>query len=296
MMMNRNLSSKARFCNVRVFSCVTLLFLALILVSGCGGGTRGTGDIPRDTVIRGKVLSPDGAAEEGVSITVLETGESTRSNENGDFEVVTEATSSELSLLIERQDIQGTIALGRVEEESPGRVVIEVAVTVDVEGGQVLVEDITVTVEGSSEDVPTALPPQSSDEPSELPEESNEVETPDEIRRKVTFRGKVLDVDGAPFEGVRIALEGGDAQEITTDDGRFSFTTEWEKHRATLRIIAPGTDERVTINDLIPKSDLVVSVTIRVVVPSVIAPPGTAQASSEDGEVTVLRQEVRVRE
>ena len=75
---------------------ITFLFVALLAAAGCGGGTRGTGIgegagsstvSQRTGSVRGVVLDGKQMPAAGVQITLLETGDSVTTDENGEFEL-----------------------------------------------------------------------------------------------------------------------------------------------------------------------------------------------------------------
>lgn len=103
------------------------LYLALIFVGvfiGCGGGTSGSGL----NAYEGRVQTEDGKALEGVSITVEQTGDSTTSDKNGDFLILSDASGDEVAILAETSSFSHRVLVRNVLDEDSR---IRVNITVD---------------------------------------------------------------------------------------------------------------------------------------------------------------------
>jgi hypothetical protein len=97
---------------LKIASSYALLLALVLVLSSCGGGTSGSSDAGGgSTSIVGKVLSPEGIPIDRVLITVLETGQSTFSNEAGDFTLTTQFTGPETTLLFLSQGGQAQLKL-----------------------------------------------------------------------------------------------------------------------------------------------------------------------------------------
>lgn len=74
-----------------------LLLLLIVISSGCGGGTSGTGV----TSVYDAVLQDgEGNALSGVTVTVLETGDSAVTDANGHFSIEVDPDSSTNTIII----------------------------------------------------------------------------------------------------------------------------------------------------------------------------------------------------
>ena len=107
-----------------------LMLWTLLVCIGCGGGTAGTGSGSGsvsgfEKVLRGQVTDEQGIGIPGASVVVLETGDSTVSELDGAFSLVTELPSSSASVEVTKDDRK---AEQRIESLSPTTSVIKLDV------------------------------------------------------------------------------------------------------------------------------------------------------------------------
>ncbi len=96
----------------------TLCGLSLAVLVSCGGSTSGTGGV----TIQGQLLSADGQPLPGVSVTSLQSGETTTTDSQGNFSLQSErSTVQEIEF-----DGQGVRATGRIENADDSASRIEV--------------------------------------------------------------------------------------------------------------------------------------------------------------------------
>ena len=93
-----------------------LILGLLLILSGCGGGSAGTGTGTR--TIEGTVSDQSGAGLEGVEVALVESGESTTTDSNGEFVLSTEAGPTEVVLEIRANEVSSTIALENLDANS----------------------------------------------------------------------------------------------------------------------------------------------------------------------------------
>jgi hypothetical protein len=76
--------------------------IAAAIISGCGGGTSGTG-LPegQSVVVRGVVYGPDGNGQSGITVTLAETGQVTQTNGAGEFLFEVSEPRSEYTFVLE---------------------------------------------------------------------------------------------------------------------------------------------------------------------------------------------------
>lgn len=112
---------------VRIFN--LLLIAGTLFLSGCsGGGTEGTG-IPK-AVVRGNVVDSNGEALGETSLTILETGDSSTTDENGQFVIHMREGNSRLTFLIKNETLDTTAILEAIPENASQ---IDVKISVNVE-------------------------------------------------------------------------------------------------------------------------------------------------------------------
>ena len=92
---------------------LSLFNLVLVLCSGCGGSTTGTGGI----TVSGKVLSEDSMPLPGVTVTLLETGDQTISDSEGSFALVS-SVSGDLNLEFESLNIMAAVKISNVPSDA----------------------------------------------------------------------------------------------------------------------------------------------------------------------------------
>ena len=94
--------------SAHLFYRTLLFFFGIILTSCAGGGTEGTGGV----TIEGSLLSREGVPLAQVEVIVAETGDSTITNDFGDFSIVlSEPVEGDLTLLFEGSDIETQVAI-----------------------------------------------------------------------------------------------------------------------------------------------------------------------------------------
>lgn len=103
----------------------SLTAACLLSMSGCGGGSAGTG-IETKT-IEGTIRSTEDAPLAGVVITVTETGDSTVSNASGEFSIQTAVSGSVVELAINGETVDSSLQLN----VSDNSTTVNLAVTVD---------------------------------------------------------------------------------------------------------------------------------------------------------------------
>lgn len=84
------------------YSYALIFILGTAFLPGCGGGTRGTGDL----TIEGKILKSTGAPVNGVSVTFTKTGDVANTDNNGNFLLRTKSVDGQTEFLIESDNIQ----------------------------------------------------------------------------------------------------------------------------------------------------------------------------------------------
>ncbi len=85
---------------------ISLLAILSFGISGCGGGSAGTGT----TSFQGKILTPDNQPVEGAVVTVVGTGETAVSDEQGRFSLDAEAPSSGgVALQVQAPEVNATV-------------------------------------------------------------------------------------------------------------------------------------------------------------------------------------------
>lgn len=87
-----------------------------ILLTACGGGTSGTA-IGNSRNITGTITLADGTPLTGANVTLVETGDSDITDNQGNFEINTNFSGTDFNLLIENDTISQTIAVNNPDNE-----------------------------------------------------------------------------------------------------------------------------------------------------------------------------------
>lgn len=95
-------------------SLIGILVFLIVLLPGCGGGTRGTGGID----FNGQVVSLKGAPLPNVVVTVSQSGDETRTDEQGLFSVNSSVNPGEVSLIVTTSAFSGEVPVGVVTEQT----------------------------------------------------------------------------------------------------------------------------------------------------------------------------------
>jgi hypothetical protein len=115
-----------------------LSVIVLFLLTACSGGTVGTSST-RPVKISGKLVNESGEAVSHVDVTVLETGDSDRTDEEGRFEIQSEAVDDDASLILESSDLSSSVVVGPLQEDSEVKLDLVIS-----ESGQVKVSSLVV--------------------------------------------------------------------------------------------------------------------------------------------------------
>jgi hypothetical protein len=148
----------------------TKLFLTPLLVIllgvGCGGGTRGSGGQLYDGFIGDESFK----ALPGVNITIVQSGDSAISDQDGRFTIRTQALSGQLTLLIDRDGVSTQLETAAVPEDAT-RIELTISIPTDGRpGGSVAVE---VRERRGSGPAPTKTPSSDSDD-SDQPDDDDD--------------------------------------------------------------------------------------------------------------------------
>ncbi len=90
------------------------LFLCVPFITGCGGGTSGSGLKSFD----GMLVNRSGAALGGVLITIETTGDSAVTDADGHFVIISDVYGDEVTFLIESDEIRRKFSLKDVPQDS----------------------------------------------------------------------------------------------------------------------------------------------------------------------------------
>ncbi len=114
-----------------------ILLLLILLLSNCGGGTSGSGL----HTYEGKIDSTEGNSLSGVNITIESTGDSTTTNDNGEFLIESEASGEEVPFLLKSPTFENRFILKDIPEDS-SRITFDI--TVDTKSDTVQVNNVRV--------------------------------------------------------------------------------------------------------------------------------------------------------
>jgi hypothetical protein len=215
--------------------------LSVVLLIGCGGGTRGTGDTRS---LSGSILTVAGQPFAGATVSQAETGATATTDADGDFTISLTVINGSATLLIVRDALETSATLD-VSTAAPGDPLPPVSITIDDVAGVV----VAVEVQTDPEPDPT---------PSPGPDDPNPTPTPESGH---TIRGVAIESSGARVQDAVFSIAREDSDR-TDPAGRFVLRTAKPEPRITVRVRFNGLNGAFSIEGL--PADRPADVTIRV--------------------------------
>lgn len=209
----------------------TALVVCLVLLVGCGGGTRGTGDV---RALSGAIVTETGAPLGGATITQVETGAAAVTDERGRFTLSLTPIDDAATIEIARGELTASTVIA-LDNPALTPSLPPVEITIDTLSGAV------VSVEFEPLPDPTPPPPPQPGDPSPTP-------VP---REGHLFTGTVSDTstERRPAQGARIAIVG-IAADTTDRAGRFSLRSDKPRRRVTFRVEYRGATGTFSVGGL----------------------------------------------
>lgn len=143
-----------------IFNRILIIILAIILLSGCGGGTIGT-DSGGTTKVAGEIVTSNGEKVPGASVTIAESGDQAITDQDGQFEIDTPITQSTVTFLVEVDGVSLSSLISDVPLD-PEKLAVVLELNLD---------ELSVVV-ASSEVTPRSSP---TPQPSSVPERKVDV-------------------------------------------------------------------------------------------------------------------------
>jgi hypothetical protein len=134
-----------------------VITVLLLLGIGCGGGTRGSGGQLYEGFIGDESLK----ALPGLSVTIVQSGDSAISDQDGKFTIETATLSGQLSLLVEGNNLSTTVKTAEVPEDA---IRIKLSITIPSSGASGASASIEVTERRPPEVTATKTPAGSGDD------------------------------------------------------------------------------------------------------------------------------------
>jgi len=238
--------------HAEIFGSLVLL-VAFLFLSGCGGGTTGTGGTGSDE-FAGRIVSISGKPIVSANVVIEETGDSTVSDNNGDFRIETSTvTPKQATLLVETASAHGSVVVDQLPD---GPAIIEVSLQLDEKQNSLAVTSKKIRPKKKPTPKPTAVPsalptppsvtptPDSTSEPTPIetptpsatpvesatPSESPTITpsptptaTPQAVSHLVIIRGKVVVNDPTLLVSAKIGVVGEPKRVGIEADGTFFF-------------------------------------------------------------------------
>jgi len=111
------------------YSWPALVLASILAMSGCGGGSEGTGT-GTERVVSGSVRSLDDLPVTDATVTILETGDSTVTDEAGNFQIQAATLPETILIEVESGDLTAQSTVANFDDQTEA---IQVIVTVDSE-------------------------------------------------------------------------------------------------------------------------------------------------------------------
>lgn len=241
---------RVKFVRIILF---ILICISMGLLNACmGGGTTGSdGGLPLSRTVRieGTITSSSGAPEPGVQVTLAETGDSAVSDAVGSFALSSELPSTEVTLLVQKQALDTSVAIGNIPNSSS---LVTLQLSVNTAQNSVSVVAITISPRDTGSSASSASSLGSPQQPS----------TPVPGTRNLSiFRGTLRLEDGPPVPGARVRLVATGASDRTDNSGYFSFQTRSVGGNLVLEVTFQGVKARTTLHD-IPARGVIVELSL----------------------------------
>lgn len=209
-----------------------IIFILFISLIGCGGGSVGTGT----RVIEGSITDSFQNPVPLALVTLDQTGESSQTDENGQFAIDTSSKSENITLTVNSSNFEASVSLNKAQGERVG-----VDVTVDKNSGTAKVRNLSVTAKIVGKcDIAF--------ENNAVIRQGNKLENGTECTLKVTISGNGVPVNDANFvlqhrecdetRPWRVSVEG-KTSSLTPGIGQVNFIFKDDKAHCDYRIIAP---------------------------------------------------------
>jgi hypothetical protein len=231
------------------FLCLSLIVTSLLLIFGCGGGTVGTDD-GATLRVSGTVADMSGAALTNALVIIESTGDSSRSDDQGRFEISTAQVSQSrfrIDAIIAGQEISLSSNLVVFDSALDSQ---RVEITISVDNASVTVEDLNV-----SPVQPTPTPGPHSNQPTP-------VQSP--TSRSIII-GVVRNQFSQPVKGVELTLEGERSSTFSAGDGSFELNFLSTRTRIGLLLKYQGRRARISLSGL-PKTPSLIKLKLAMVV------------------------------
>jgi hypothetical protein len=255
------------------------LFLFFILVSGCGGGTTGTGGTG-NSEFSGKILDISGSPVAQALITLEETGDSAVSDDRGSFLLESKIETDMVTLLVDSKETEAQTV---IDEIPAGAQEIDLSLELDRKEKTVKVTKKTiaprpkptrtprpVVTSGTDGAEPTLAPeptisitevpalPEGTPTPLSTgtvePEATPSAEaTPPALFLKTLFLGSVSSSNPVLLANARIGIVGKGKIQIAAD-GTFKFRVPADQSNGTIAIAANGKFSRLKIDGISDKT------------------------------------------
>jgi hypothetical protein len=184
---------------------ITLFMVVGTMLSGCGGGTTGSGDASSLRVM-GVVRSPNGAPISEALVTDIVSGTSTSTDSIGAFALSAQRADGAVSLDVTAHGTSGAITVRNVPDTAT-------AVSLEVE-----VDSVSGIVSLASVEIESA----------DLPDSSIDVTQ--------NIRGTIVSRSSKPVTGALVSIAGTDKRQTTDASGRFTMLATTHTGSITLRI------------------------------------------------------------
>jgi hypothetical protein len=237
---------------------ILVSFLTLVLISvlllGCGGGTTGSGDSA--TQISGQVKNAAGNPIAGAQIQVIESGESTRTDQDGHFNLQVISGINEVTLAVSTENSSGNISGNVLIADLPmQQAQIEVQITVDSTNGSVKIDSVSIEIEDSLP-TNTSLDQTAASDP--INQQNNVTSTSDQnqsIREQKPQKSVLLlstyKPNGDPLKGVLISVLSGTGSGRSNSAGKARISTEPSRDgKLSLRVSISGVSAKIDFSGL----------------------------------------------
>jgi hypothetical protein len=254
------------------YQCTALFVFLTTIFLACGGGTTGTGELVNRN-LSGQITDQDSKALSAVKITVLESGDTTSTSSNGQFELSTQVPAGDFNLLIETSDFEKTVKVTNFEANKKDLIL---DIKVNVTGKDIVLLSVKVKDNATDDDT-------NDKDDTDLDNDKEDEPDSEEITNSI-IRGQIVFLDNSPASGVKVILDN-KTSVSTNKSGFFKFEKKITKTVADLNFQYNKSTGGIKLSNL-PKKPFIIEVKIQIKIdPNQI----NANVSTEDIAVLISK-------
>ena len=235
------------------------VFIIIVILSSCGGGTTGTGTLSERS-FSGTLNDTKGSPLASFNITILESGDSAKTDENGNFLIDTSLEEDKATFLVEGSSLNNEVEVSNLPQDQG---VVNLELEGDTENNTIVLLSVEITplVGVDPTPTPTATLDDNTREDNVQEREPEPIDTP---ALNNIYKGTVSDQNGNKLSGVKVSLINFGKSKSTNGSGNFEFSSKPGKANVKLSVEFNGALRTFSIK--VPKKSVKVVLKIRITI------------------------------